>query len=260
MHYIRRKYLLLIFKIKRLVYNFFSIKKLDYKRKHLSIYVQNIREYETRANSCKKEPETISWIEKIAKPGNIFYDIGANIGAYSLVAAVNGLDVYAFEPSYPNFYTLQRNISLNELDKKISALPIGFSEGTQIVKFKYLETTSGSSKSYYNKADRFHVAHNHLEAEKETLLFSLNDLIKIFHIPYPHAIKIDVDGAEIDVLRGAENVLKCQTLTTLLVEINEAFGYTKEILAILEIHNFLVTSKHRTSETTFNYIFQREIT
>ena len=50
-----------------------------------------------RANSDRREPETIRWIESMSR-GQILYDVGACVGAYSLVAAYNGIRSYAFEP------------------------------------------------------------------------------------------------------------------------------------------------------------------
>lgn len=97
---ITRKYLNLVFGIRKLVNNFHGMRKLDYNKKSLYIFTENIREFETRANSCLKEPETIKWIEDNSKKCKVFYDIGANIGAYSLVAAINGMKVLAFEPSF----------------------------------------------------------------------------------------------------------------------------------------------------------------
>ena len=60
-----------------------------------------------------KEPETIEWINGFNKT-DIFWDIGANVGVYSLYAALRGLSVLAFEPSPSNYYLLSRNIEINK--------------------------------------------------------------------------------------------------------------------------------------------------
>src|SRR5262245_25440744 len=74
---------------------------LDYPRSDIYLDVQSSDEYYLRLRSCYKEPETVEWIEKFVRENDVFYDIGANVGAYSLIASrfANGkATVYAFEP------------------------------------------------------------------------------------------------------------------------------------------------------------------
>ena len=68
-----------------------------------------------------KEPETLKWIESFKKNSNIiFWDIGANIGLYSIYTAINfkRSKIISFEPSTLNLNILSRNVSLNNLEKK----------------------------------------------------------------------------------------------------------------------------------------------
>ena len=67
-----------------------------------------------------KEPETIEWINNFGE-NCTFWDIGANVGIYSIYAAseINGANVIAFEPSIENYYLLNRNISENKLSKRV---------------------------------------------------------------------------------------------------------------------------------------------
>ena len=70
----------------------------------------------------KKEPETIEWIDSFDQSKKIiFWDIGANIGIYSVYAATkfNNIEVVSFEPSTSNLRVLSRNISINNLQSKI---------------------------------------------------------------------------------------------------------------------------------------------
>ena len=55
-----------------------------------------------------KEPDTIHWINEIMQPGDILYDIGANIGTYSLYAASRNIEVYAFEPESTSYAILNK--------------------------------------------------------------------------------------------------------------------------------------------------------
>ena len=62
-----------------------------------------------------KEPETIEWMDRLFKSDEVMWDIGANIGLYSLYAArAKGLKVFAFEPESTNFARLNNNINLNQ--------------------------------------------------------------------------------------------------------------------------------------------------
>lgn len=79
--------------------------------------LSEIEEYRASTYTTK-EPETLEWIERYVRSGDVFYDIGANIGLYSLFAAkrLGGkCKVYAFEPEALNYAQLSRNIFLNGL-------------------------------------------------------------------------------------------------------------------------------------------------
>ena len=67
----------MLFKIKNYPASLFSVKKLDYPKKDLFIIVDNFTEYNVRVNSCKKEPETVRWIEKFCSDKTVFYDVGS---------------------------------------------------------------------------------------------------------------------------------------------------------------------------------------
>src|SRR3990167_8176822 len=75
-----------------------------------------------------KEPETLQWIDNIPEK-SVFWDIGANIGLYSLYAAKRRhCRVWAFEPSVFNLELLARNIFLNKLTYQICIVPIALNE------------------------------------------------------------------------------------------------------------------------------------
>src|SRR5688572_2023380 len=67
-----------------------------------------------------KEPDTIAWINRM-KPGDVLFDVGANMGQYSLLAAQRGVRVHAFEPEAQNFALLVRNIIVNNLTDPVTA-------------------------------------------------------------------------------------------------------------------------------------------
>ena len=85
-----------------------------------------------------KEPETLNWIENFGNEGP-FYDIGANIGLYSLYyAKIFGNQVYAFEPNYQNLVNLTKNINLNNLTEKIIVISNPIYSSNQISNFYFI--------------------------------------------------------------------------------------------------------------------------
>ena len=210
-----------IFYVRKLTSKWLSVKMLDY-HQNILIHTDTYREYMTRANSAKKEPEMIEWIEKCAKKYSTMYDIGANVGAYSLVAAQNGLKVCAFEPAYQNYYQCQRNITLNNFDDKIRLFPVAFSTDTKLAEFNYIDATTGSSRGYYNEEGLFHLDEA-VTIRKATMVFSLDSFVETFLLPLPQMLKIDVDGGEFDILKGSSAVLSSETLKELIIEIDDVF-------------------------------------
>ena len=76
-----------------------------------------------------KEPETLAWIDSF-KSESIFWDIGANVGLYSVYAAKKGHEVYSFDPSVFNLEVLARNSNLNNLNDHIHIVPVALSDKT----------------------------------------------------------------------------------------------------------------------------------
>src|ERR1700687_4158414 len=116
------------------------IRKMDYRLSDIFLHIDTDIESSVRLRSCEKEPETISLIETSFRPGDVFYDIGANVGAYSLVASKcykGAVTCYAFEPAFSNFYQLCRNLILNQCEGGVVPLQIAFSDATSIETFNY---------------------------------------------------------------------------------------------------------------------------
>lgn len=253
---IQRRMVRYIFRLKTFVSSFLHIKELDYGT-GIVIYTNTIREYETRANSSKKEPEMIDWIEKNSEQGKVMFDIGANIGAYSLVAAKNDLQVYSFEPAYQNFYQLNNNITLNRMDQKINAFPVAFSTETKVEKFNYLEASIGTSKCFYNEENKYHLD-DKIMIRKSTMIYSLDDFIKIFKLPNPYMLKIDVDGAEFDILKGAKKTLLTNELQHLIIEIDDTLNSIDEMKFYLEKHDFVFIEQYNRNNQVYNCIFTKK--
>lgn len=246
----RWKALLAIFKIKRFFHNWFGRRRLDYQKKQLYIGTATLREYDTRAESVKKEPTTVAWIEKYAKDGTIFYDIGANIGAYSLIAASLGMHVYAFEPAHQNVAALRENIDMNNFGSLMTIVPLMLGEGAGIRRFEISDKTSGSSAGFFSGS-----AHIGGQNSAAFLSLKLDECVKVFSLPLPSLLKIDVDGGEVEVLASAKTIIANRALQSMLVE--TADTNAEEVKRLTNEAGFAVSFETRMDARTVNYIFER---
>lgn len=251
---LKRRLMSLMFGIRNYPSSLFSVKRLDYPKKELFIIIDDFKEYEVRLHSCRKEPETVEWIEKFSSPDGVFYDVGANIGAYSLVAAANGMRVYAFEPAYPSFWKLNKNVSLNHFDERVDCFPIALSVETGISQFEYFDTAPGSSRGFYFHGPKEGSDSRRPEARKSTLTYSMDDFVKMFRLAHPTMLKIDVDGGESEVVEGAAEILRSPLLRTVLIEIDCSVPSSDATLDLLGRCGFTLQSRHQRTRTIYNCI------
>lgn len=168
-----------------------------------------------------KEPETLNWIDSMPR-GSVFWDIGANVGLYSIYAARNvGATVVAFEPSVFNLEWLARNIYLNHLQSRISVVPVALSDKCGFNTFGMSNTAWGGALSTFGEKFDQNGEDLHVIFEYQTIGLTLRAAYQYFSLPKPTHMKIDVDGLEHFILRGAGDVLGYPQ--QVLIEINDAF-------------------------------------
>ena len=99
--------------------------QLDYPSADIWLHVTTEVERKYRVHACRKEPWTVEWLDGCVQPGDVLYDIGANVGAFTLIAAVGrGARAVAFEPSYANYGRLCENLHLNGCDGAVVPFPL----------------------------------------------------------------------------------------------------------------------------------------
>lgn len=171
-----------------------------------------------------KEPVTIDWIQSMPKD-SVLWDIGANVGGYSVWAGVRGVKVYSFEPEAENYALLCRNLALNNLP--INAYSLAITDDLKVDSLHLSQRGLGGSCHSFGEAK---------EGPSQGCIGMTIDSLVAYGLPKPDYIKIDVDGIEPKVLAGAKHTLK--TVKGLLVEVNpEASGH-KEMLEILDSEGF----------------------
>src|SRR5438309_1608661 len=172
------------------------------------------------ANLLSKEEDTIRWIDDFQHQA-IFWDIGANVGVYSLYAAVQkGATVLAFEPSAANFYVLSHNIYLNNLSDRVTAYCVAFSDHTQLGVLNLAVPTMGAALSQFGRVgETSRYASNGRSIPQGTLGFTIDEFVARFRPPIPTYMKLDVDGLELPILAGAQEILCNPHLRSLMVEL-----------------------------------------
>jgi FkbM family methyltransferase len=215
-------------------------RKLDYEHADILMRVTTKGE-QVRLRGCAKEPFTIEWIHRRIRPGDVLYDIGANVGVYSLVAAKKpggGARVVSFEASYATVGSLCANIVLNQLAGQIMPLPIALSDATGMNVFSLRDLKAGAARHAlgYDPPEDGPTLY-----QQPVLMFTLDDVIEMFQLPLPNHIKLDVDGGELAVLRGAVRTLRSPSLHSMLVEVSTT--QSGEVTELLAGHGLRLDSK-----------------
>jgi FkbM family methyltransferase len=174
-----------------------------------------------------KEPITIAWIDSFAE-GETLFDVGANLGMYTIYAAVmRNAHVFAFEPESLNYAELNKNIYLNQLHRRVIAYCLALSDvektdrlllsdfGLGISSHDFEENSWIADKKF---AEDWIVSKDN-RLEQGCIGRSLDSLIAE-GLPTPDHIKIDVDGLEHRVINGMLETLNKPSLKTVLIEIN----------------------------------------
>ncbi len=213
-----------------------------------------------------KEPETLEWIEEHGGQG-AFFDVGANIGLYSLYYAKLYSDqVYAFEPSVFNLRILAENIYANSMSDRINVVPIPLSSKDQIAALRMSSLEEGGAMSSFG-ASFGHDGRTLVERMMYRMPgLTLDTMLSSGMIPQsPALIKLDVDGIEHLILSGAQSALRAPTLHSVLVEVNEEFRQlASEVAQHLTGAGFQLKAKRHAEmfdsgalATSFNQIWVR---
>ncbi|WP_162000419.1 FkbM family methyltransferase [Sulfolobus sp. E11-6] len=192
------------------------------------------------------EPTTLKYFMKFAKDGGIVVDVGANVGIYSLIAAKYAEKVFAIEPNPELIDAIRKNVELNGF-KNVIIVNKAINDSEEKVRLYLSKVREVSSivpsimKEY--KYDKY------IEVEATTLdklLFDVNSI---------NLIKIDVEGAEVNVLRGASETLK--KTKRIIVEVRK--DYTEEqALEMLKKNNFKI-DKEEIFGNTKNIIAEKRL-
>lgn len=168
------------------------------------------------------EEAEINFIKSFLQPGDCFFDIGANIGLFSLHASPkireNGC-IYAFEPTPTTYERLQKNIILNNF-KNIKTENIGMSYSVDTVEFHI----SNNGYDAWNSIVPLSELDNYSTINVNTN--TIDNFIKSRMIKHVDLVKVDVEGWELNVLKGAAELMSRHDAPVLMVEFTEENAFS----------------------------------
>lgn len=248
-----------------------SYKKINILNKNINFFTPNqLTEWRVKT-FFTKEPETLEWIDSFEKKKKlIFWDIGANVGLYSIYNALKNENstTIAFEPSSSNLRVLTRNISINNFENHIKLFPIPLTnKDNSFLIMKESNFIEGGALNSFGENYDFEGKTFMPQMKYSLLGTSINYLLENNILDLPDYIKIDVDGIEHLILEGANKYLNNKKIKSLSIEINESFkAQFEKVLEIMKKnefkllhkkHNEQLFSKNKKFSKTFNYIFIR---
>ncbi len=171
------------------------------------------------------EFEEMGFVLHLLKAGDLFVDVGANIGSFTVIASGEiGAHTIAFEPVPSTFGHYMENIAINNIGQRVDAYNKGVGNKAGTIKFTAgLDTTN-------------HVA---TEEDKNTINVEIVTLDSILQNSNPVLLKIDVEGFESAVIGGAIETIKKQSLKAIIIELRghgKKYGFDEN-----SIHELLVS-------------------
>ena len=173
------------------------------------------------------------------RENSLFFDIGASIGTFTLYSAIKkNCNVVSIEPSASNFAILNLNIYRNSLNHKVIAFPFVASYKNDVDFFYKTKVSMDESGGYpYKEIDPRGVKVNS-KFKQGVVCYKVDDLLKKFD--YPSYVKIDVDGNEIELIKGMSEILKSNKVRSIMIELNENINHYHDVLKIMENNEFVI--------------------
>lgn len=187
------------------------------------------------------EFEDMGFLIHFLKAEDVFFDVGANVGSYTILASgLRQAKSIAFEPIPKSYTMLTKNVELNKLENLVQCENKGV--GNKEGKLNFID----------DEDTKNHIV---LEQNYKSIAVDIVALDKFYPHFKPSLIKIDVEGFETEVLNGAKKILNDPTLKAIIIELNgsgERYGFDD-----LTTHNSLLAAKF----LPYSYNpFKRELT
>jgi len=198
---------------------------IEVKETTAEFHVSTRREFR-RIEHCMREREVVQDLLDRMRPDDVVYDIGANIGIYACLAGrkMDGGRVLAFEPHPETIARLKENVGLN--DVPVQVFPYALATENGMVELAVEQNVLGAG------------THSLASSQKQR---SVNveqcvgdELVTTENLPHPNVVKIDVEGAEMDVIRGLRQTLSSENCRMVYCEVHPErladFGWSEQEL------------------------------
>ncbi len=163
----------------------------------------------------------MSFLLHFLRTDDLFIDVGANVGTYTVLAAkVCGAHCIAFEPDHESFKNLTANIKFNEISNRVRVYQIAISDHDGFVPFT---TELGTENRILQKP----------MLQKGVVKVKTDTLDNILNNSKPTLIKIDVEGHQNHVINGAINTLATESLGAVIMEMNAGNSQTDKFSQFL---------------------------
>jgi FkbM family methyltransferase len=207
---------------------------------------------------------TIQLWKQFSQESTYIFDIGANVGLYGIISKTiaNNSKVFFVEPLERNLLLIKKNISLNGMNLDVFPFALADKESTStFYDMKSHDNTIGSLKKDFVKKHKHHKEIIPIKVKVTTL----DNLIKKNKIPAVDLMKIDVEGLDYEVLKGAYNAIKtyrpliiieitdnttADLITMFFIENN----YKYLFFEIDDVNNDIHLQKHIVKKVNRNYI------
>jgi len=183
----------------------------------------------------KKDLEVRYYIDNYIEDGDVFFDIGANVGVFSLYAAKRypNMSVFCFEPEASNLHTLKQNIIFNDLLSSTKIYGVGISNFVGLSMLHLQDFITGSAVHTESRENITTTDEGYPVIWREGIAsFTLDYICKELGV-VPNSIKVDTDGNEAKILEGAVNTLSSGTLRSMVIEMpgdKQQMEYCQDIL------------------------------
>jgi len=167
------------------------------------------------------------------RPDDVFWDVGANVGQYSCLAAdiLDGGAVVAFEPYPPNVEILERNVGLNRSNVDVRSVALSDSEGETTF---YLVDTADAGASQGS------IEREYATVDDDTTAVTVETttgerLVQVDNVPIPDVVKMDIEGAAPAAIRGMADILR-SNVRVIVVETHDNSPEVVDLLEELGFH------------------------
>ena len=174
-------------------------------------------------NYNAKEPETLDWIDQSMREGDLFFDVGANIGSYSIYAALRHptAHVVAFEPEYANLFLLRQNLLHNRLQERVEVYSVALGNRVGLSRLHIQDWTPGSALHTESPLTLTQTIQKTPVIGREGIAVTTLDLFCRETGLSPQCLKLDVDGTEPVILEGASQTLRSPDFRSIILELSQ---------------------------------------